>query len=157
MGLLLLSTPFSPDPLYEMTPAQAQQIILERWNSEWGASTPWRLDNEAWNPTDAAVVAEGSPWASLTINSVSTPRQHTLGARGSRKFERRLILFVELHAPSNVGRTQVTNLVHTVLSVFEGWALGGLYAREVAETVSGNDGREYVVVVECTFAYYERK
>lgn len=154
MGALLFNSPVIPDPLYVMNPAQALQILLARWVSLWGNTTPYRLDNEAWKPQD---LPDGSPWASLTFEPVTIGRQHTLGAPGNRQFERQMLLFVEIHTPANTGAALSMSLVSTVLGIFEGWRDGGLWTREVNVPRQGNDGKDYVVVVEALFSYYELK
>lgn len=155
MGLLLLSrSPTRPDPLYDMNSEQAQQMILERWDAVWGATTPWRLEPLAFNPPLAIGAVA---WASLNFLPISQARQHTLGAVGARRFERLAILFVELRIPVAQAQTAMTRLISKVADAFEGWSLGGLHGREVSAQDPVNDSNEYAVVVECTFTYYERK
>jgi hypothetical protein len=134
-----------------MNPAQALQIVLARWTDQWGATTPYRLDNEAF------VVPVNQAWASLTFEVVGQGRQHTLGGRGARQFQRQMVLFVEIRVPANTGTALSTALVSTVLGIFEGWRDGGIMAGEVIAPRQGNTGNEYVVVVEVPFTYYELK
>jgi hypothetical protein len=139
-----------------MTPAQAQQIVLARWVSQWLNGVPFRFTNEGWNP--GVDIPDGGEWASCVIRPVIAGRQHTLGAPGQRKFERTLLLVVEIHTPSDQGSARAVELASEALDMFTGWREGGIFSRDdasVPETL--NNGRDYVVVVEISFTYYQLK
>jgi len=133
-----------------MGPAAAAALIYQRFIDAWAAQTPFRLDNEQFEPPAYA------PWVDLTIQPV-VDRQQTLGQAGNRKFFRRDMLRVTIATPKDQGTLTAWNLAATIQTIFEGYRTGGLYVTHAERRRIGNDGRWFRVVVDVLFNYHEQK
>lgn len=107
-----------------MTEAQATEAILEAWEDGWGELhpndpldpdyVPFTLDNEAFTAVPN--------WVRVTIvNTVRT--QTTSGPKGTRRFEQRGRIAVQLFASVDAGSKPIAELADDVREVFEGEAI----------------------------------
>lgn len=137
-----------------MTEAQAVEAVLEAWKAGWAAlhpaDVPYTEDNEAFTaPTT---------WARITIVH-SFRQQITLGPIGSRRYEHRGQIAVQLFGDIDRGRLQLSTLADDVRKVLEGVAI--LVGSEALDTYGGTtreqptDGRWNQSTVVIPFKYYE--
>ena len=140
-----------------MTEADAVEAIFERWATSWGAlqpSIPFALDNEAFVGVDK--------FARVTIVH-STAQQLSLGPPGSRRFERRGNITVQLFAPIDQGRKTLSLLVADVRTTFESQAIASPSGGDPLITFAASthelaqDDRWYGLAVAIAFVYYERR
>ena len=127
----------------------AREAIYLRWNTQWGATTPFTFDNEKFSTPDV-------PWARLTVRNTAS-EQRTLGAVGNRRFRRIASVFVQLYDLVDVGLSNLDTLAQTARGIFEGVSFSGLDFTNVIVRESGADGKWFQVVVEAFFDYEETK
>lgn len=142
-----------------MTEAQAVEAIQEAWEAGWEAlhpadpndpdHVPYVFDNEA-APTEAT-------WARVAI--VPTVRDQTsLGPPGSRRYEQRGQIAVQLFGPVDAGRGPLVTLADDVRTVLEGKSLGGgVYTEGAATRAIPATGDWDMLVVTVPFAFYEQR
>lgn len=127
----------------------AREAVYDRWNTQWGATTPFTFDNEKFSTPDV-------PWARLTVRNTQSA-QHTLGAVGNRRFRRLASVFVQLYDIVDNGLATLDGLAQTARGIFEGVSFSGLAFNNVVVRESGADGKWFQVVVEAFFDYEETK
>ncbi len=140
-----------------MNRAEAEEAILERWDSSWSSlqpAIPFTFDNEEFEGVDQ--------WARVTIRP-SSSRQVTMGPVGSRRFERRGNIFVQLFGPIDVGSKPLALLSADVRTALESRSIAGVGGGEPVSTYAANeqdvgtDGRWYIVVLSVAFSYHETR
>jgi hypothetical protein len=136
----------------EMDSVTAAQYAIDRFTTEWGVTTPYRIDNEGFDPRTVGA----NPWVDLVIAPV-TARQQTLGRAGNRLFFRQDLLVITIASPKDKGPGPALRLAEQVRDIFEGYRNGGLYVTNVTVRRQGNDGQWYRVVVDVAFNYHELK
>lgn len=136
------------------TPAEAEQLIYNRFLTEWGTTTPVTLEEEK---IPAAVVLGATPWVYLYVQDYDTYQQ-TQGRIGNRKFIRRAQVVIRIMVPQIAGTDLAITLAQQARTVFEGISLEPLknFLASPIERV-GPMPPEYIVVVRCPFEYEEIK
>jgi hypothetical protein len=149
--------------------AQANETILERWDSEWEAlhpgsrppsntalatCVPWNARGESFQPDQLGPLGA---WARV-VTRHSSANQTTQGRAPSRKFERRGSIYVSVFAPINSGTALITSLADDVRTVFEGQTLGGVLIVGAGRTEEADeDGVWTSSVVILPFRYTETR
>jgi hypothetical protein len=131
----------------------AARYMYERFATQWGATTLYRLDNESF---DARTVPDGQAWLDLQVAPV-TSRQATLGQPGNQKWYRQDLLVITVASPTDKGLGPAMRLAAQVRGIFEGFRNGGLYVTNPTVRRQGNDGQWFRVVVDVPFNYHELK
>src|SRR5438552_3137104 len=106
-----------------MTEQEATEAVLQHWKLRWDVlhppndpspnGCPWTRENKKFSPTI------GLPWARVTLRPTDA-NQHTLGARGARKYRRDANIWVQLYVPLDEGTSRLNTLIDHVRQVFEG-------------------------------------
>lgn len=135
----------------DMNEIEATGFMVERFTTQWGATTVVRLDNEQFSPP-----AVDQPWVSVTFLNVLR-QQSTFGQAGNRLWFHRDVFRAEVAVPRDAGVLLAKQLANLVCSIFEGYRNGGLYVTTCVPSRVGNDGTWFRVVVNVTFNYHERK
>lgn len=157
-----------------MREAQANETILERWDSEWELlhpgsrpdpvigkpdtsqplCVPWNARGESFRPDQ---LGPPGAWARV-VTRHSSASQTTQGRAPSRKFERRGSIYVSVFAPINSGTALITSLADDVRTVFEGLTLGGVLIVGAGRTEEADeDGVWTSSVVILPFRYTETR
>lgn len=141
-----------------MTLAEARKAIVERFLAVWellDPTVPLALDNEQLRPP-----ADGSAHARLSIR-VAASGQATLAPVGSREFQRRGAVFVQIFTAVDEGTATADAYAQTAGDVFEGVSFDGLHFQAVVTRNPvpdrGTQGRYWMTVVECPFWFHETK
>jgi len=143
--------PPTPGPLpEEMDAVTAAVAMFNRFTDQWGVTTPFRLDNEQYEPTPADTVA----WVDITILPMIR-RQSTLGRQGNRLFFHRDMFRAVVSYRKDSGWAPCGRLADQLAKIFEGYRNGGLYVTDVTPRRLGNDGQWFRIVVEVAFNYHE--
>lgn len=102
-----------------MTEEQAVEALTQRWITAFDALNP--IDDIGVVPYcfDGETTGTSDYWARVTIRH-NVRQQITAGGIGTRKFENRGTIFVQLFADVDQGRKQITKLIDAARSVFEG-------------------------------------
>ncbi len=141
-----------------MTEADAIEAISKRWSVSWSAlqpAIPFVFDNEADHSVDS--------WARVSIQPTSS-RQISMGPAGTRRFERRGNIFVQLFGALNVGRAALATLAADVRTTFEAQTIataggGGepivTYAASMQDV--STDERWSIVVATVPFSFVETR
>lgn len=127
----------------------AREAVYSRWVAQWGTTSPFTFDNEAF---DTPAVA----WARVTIRHTGSA-QETLGETGNRRFRRSASVFVQLYGLVDRGTSVLDTLATTARGIFEGVSFSGLDFTNAVVRESGNDGKWFQYVVEAFFDYEETK
>ena len=137
-----------------MTEAQAVEAILETWKAGWDilhpADCPVTFENEAFTSV--------SQWARVTIVHTDR-RQMTLGPVGSRRFETRGRVAIQLFADLDQGIGRTATLNGDARAVLEGKTI--VVGNENVALFGGattnlpTDGRWSMSVVNVPFFYTE--
>lgn len=135
---------------------EARKALYDRFTTTWAASShstiPYSLDNEGFTPPAAG------GWVRLSVrHTIST--QETLGPIGSRKFERRGLIFVQVFVPKNDPIKNADTYVTTIKNALEAVTLlddNLVTEAHVPREIGGSD-RWYQVNVEVPFRYYETR
>lgn len=139
-----------------MTEAQAIEAISELVVAQWAvvsSNLPIALDNEALPAVDS--------FAQLTIKH-AVSRQMTQGAIGTRRFERRGIIFVKLWGPVDAGRRGLSAFSDGIRAFLGSTSINAGGDPEPITTLdalpqeAGVDGRWFMLVVQVPFRYYSR-
>lgn len=145
--------PGPPPPApQEMNSETAATLMIQRFTSQWGSTTPFRIDNEGYDPRTAGNQA----WLDLVIAPV-TSRQQTLGQPGNQKWFYQDLLVVTVAAPRDKGPGPALRLAAQVRGIFEGFRNGGLYVTTAIVRRLGNDSQWLRVVVDVAFNYHDLK
>jgi hypothetical protein len=128
---------------------EAREAVYERWDTQWGSTTPFTFENEDFDTPDV-------PWARVSVRNQAS-EQRTLGAPGNRRFRRIASVFVQIFDLVDNGLLTLDGLSQTARTIFEGVSFSGLDFNNVVVRESGTDGKWYQFVVEAFFDYEETK
>lgn len=133
------------------TPNDARLVIHNRVVTSWPAAeptVPFTFTNESFDPT---AVTE---YLSVEMQSIEGAG-HTIAPVGTRVFERRGLVFMQLFVAVDVGLLRLDALMKTARDLFEGLTLSGVYffAADIREA-GPVDGR-FLGTVSIPFAYDE--
>ena len=130
---------------------QARTAIYDEFITDWGLTTPFTFDNEAYSPPN-------TEWVRLSVRHTGST-QDTLGAVGNRRFERVGSVFVQIYVPTDIGTLRMDELATIARETYEGKSLTGTTIRflDVIVRELGVDGQFYQAVVEATFEYDETR
>lgn len=119
----------------------AREAVYQRVRAQWTA-TPFVFDNEA--PEAGADLDGGTtPWVRFSFAEILSA-QETLGAPGSRKYNRRGVVRASIFVPVNSGKRRSGELVSAVRALFEGVRFSDLFfddADAPRELGPGPEGR----------------
>lgn len=140
----------------------AREAILSRWIAQWVDSgsprTPYTFENEKSAPPEAVAQAafgtDTGSWVRLSVRNTYSA-QETLGPVGSRKFERRGDIHIQIFVPVDRGTADADTLLGQARAVFEGARFSGITCYAGTPKEVGVDGRWYQVNVVIQFTYYE--
>jgi hypothetical protein len=136
---------------------RAQEIINEYWEESWESETPYALENEL-----SGLDKGNDCWARLTVRE-TVSAQESLGNKGTRRYRRSGLLFVQIFAPIDKGTKTTKSLAEQVRSIFEGETIGpaGEEVRffDVQVKILGpeRNGKWHNTTVECAFWFLEIK
>lgn len=131
----------------------AREAVYQRVRAQWTA-TPFVFDNEA--PEGGVDLDAGSvAWVRFSFAEILSA-QETLGAPGSRKYNRRGVVRASIFVPVNSGKRQAGELASAVRALFEGVRFSGLIfddADAPRELGPGPEGRwdQTFVSVNCQY------
>lgn len=135
------------------TALEAEQAVLSRWVTSWGATTPYVFEEEE---LPSGVTRGQSDWVRVVV--VDRPSaQESLGAQGERKYRRRAWVVMQVFTPSNHGVARGVALANQARDVYEGLSLGGLDFVDGQINRIGNVPPEYQVNVVVPFDYQQTK
>jgi hypothetical protein len=146
-----------------VTEREAIEAIYGQWESAWEslhppsqsdpAHVPFTFRNESYSP-DA--LGQLGAWARISVIH-TVAEQITFGDVGTRKFERRGNVFVQLFAPVAEGVGTLADLAQDARTCLEGMRLGELNLKS-ARTVEGTeDGRWAMSSVVVEFRYTDTR
>ncbi|MGI9491975.1 MAG: hypothetical protein ACR2QF_06200 [Geminicoccaceae bacterium] len=136
------------------TPLEAEQLIYQRFLSEWGTTTPVALEEEQ---LPSGVSPGEDPWAYVYVQDIGTPQQ-TMGKPGNRRFLRKAQVNINIYVPQGKGTSLALDLAQQARDVFEGIRLSPLKNFSKADLVRvGPKPPEYQISVLCPFEYTETK
>jgi len=96
------------------TLAGVRELLYERFAAAWTFGvTTYCFDNETFDPP-----VEGT-WARVSVRHLDSS-QESLGKAGTRRFNRRALLFVQLFAKLNAGVKDLDDKTQVVRTAFEG-------------------------------------
>lgn len=133
-----------------MTIDEARVVISTVFATSWGSTTVLILPNEKYTPIP------GTPWTRLTYQELYGGQQ-TLGPIGSRKYERRSLIFLEFYGLLDVGSKATSDYVHTARGILEGRDFSGVSVFNLFVQDEGEDDRWYRVVLQGLLTYNETK
>lgn len=146
-----------------MNEREAVEAILEEWADGWDLLHPGNVSDPEYCPwTDQNVdftteqLGALGAWARISINH-TTRAQVTSGAVGSRKFDTRGQVFVQLFAPVGNSLGRLADLAGDVREVLEGKRLGALNLYAGASQPLPDDGTWARSVVVVSFRYTETR
>ena len=135
-----------------MTEAQAVEAIYEAWNAAWPslhAGMEIVYGNEAASAADT--------WARVTVTP-TTRQQITMGPVGSRRYENRGYIAVQLYTPVDKGDALLRGLCDDARSVLEGIGSSDNVVTFGAVTAHiATDGRWYYATVTVPALWYEQR
>lgn len=127
-----------------MTEAQAIEAVLQRWIDAWPGlqpTVPYTFDNESFEGV--------ASWARVSLVHRSR-EQVTMGGAGSRIFDARGSIVVELYGDVDAGRRPLATLADSVRSVLEARRIGDFLVTHAGATrelpTDGRWARSSVVV-----------
>lgn len=132
-----------------MNLAQAQQIMLSTFATAWGTTSPIVYPNGSAPEPDVDFVR-----VQMTFIE---ERQATLGAPGSRRFERRENLVARLYHFRDTGLTAANNQIHLLRTTFDGFVSGELWVVKLTPKYLGTNGRCRMTDVAVEYRYHEIK
>lgn len=146
-----------------MTEREAIEAILETWESGWEtlhpvattdpACVPWTTTNEDFQADQLGALGA---WARVSIIH-TTADQVTMGDVGTRKFDRRGNVYVQLFAPVGSGVGLLADLAGDVRSVLEGVRLSGLTLHAGRTQEGAEDSRWAMHTVVIGFRYTDTR
>lgn len=140
--------------MVDVTETQANEAILEAWKAGWDplhpADAPYTFENEVYTAVPQ--------WVRVAI--VTTARaQLTLGPIGTRRFQTKGQIAVQLFVDLNQGTKQRSILADDVRKVFEGTAIvvgaESIDLYDGATLAPSTDGRWLMATVVIPFIYFE--
>lgn len=136
------------------TPIEAEQLILDRWVTEWGTTTPFTFEEEQ---IPVGVDVGETSWVYLFIQDIKSD-QINLGAIGGRRYLRKAQVQIYIFTPANQGTAEALSLAQQAREVYEGIRLEPLKNFLEGQIVRvGPKPPEFQVNVLCPFEYTETK
>lgn len=133
----------------------ARETIYQRFATQWGATSPYTFDNEAYDPP------VNSAWVRVVVrHQVSTLEAiGGSGQGGLNLYQRRGSCVIQVFTPANQGVRNADTLAQTARAIFEGITLSSNAIRfnNVDIQEIGESDNWYQVNVEAEFQYDERK
>jgi hypothetical protein len=132
------------------TANQARASIYNRFNTLWGPLVPYTLDNEKFTPPETGA------WVRLSVRNIDAG-QETLGPVGTRKYERKGLINVQVFTETNKGVFEADSLSKLAQDIFEGVRFDEVIANNsIIKEVGVSDGW-YQNLVQIDFFYTEIK
>ena len=133
----------------------ARETIYQRFVTQWGATSAYTFDNEAYDPP------VNTPWVRVAVRHLIS-RLNAIGGTGQGGFnlyQREGECVIQVFIPSNQGTRTADTLAQAARAIFEGVTLASNAIRfnnvEIREI--GESDNWYQVNVEAEFQYDERK
>lgn len=138
-----------------MTEEQAIEAITARAITSLGTlqpTLPLAFENEGFDPASGP-----DQWARITIRMTSS-RQVSTGPTGTRRFERKGVIFADLFGPLNTGRKPLAAIAADVRTTLESQELASdLWTYATAESDVSTDARWFKVQYATPFTFYETR
>jgi len=130
---------------------EAADLVVKHFLTGWGATSVVLLEGETEPSPDVE-------WCRASIRHRGAG-QETLGQRGSRKFERRAALFIQIFIPEGTGTKTLSQRMQQCMTLFEGERITGstVHFNDVRPEERGQDKKWLAATVEVEFTYVERK
>lgn len=130
---------------------EASHLLVKHFLDGWGSTSLALLEGEN-EP------APGSEWCRVTIRHRAAG-QETLGNKGSRRFERKGAVIVQLFVPENKGSDALSKQMQACMNLFEGERITGssIHFGDVLPHERGQDRKWLAANIEAEFTYTERK
>lgn len=135
----------------DVTLSDITETILERFTSNWTATSVYTFENE-----DFTNPSPDTAWVRLVVRGRGS-KQWTLGQVGNRIFQRDNSIIVQIFTPKNKGTGPSDVIVQAVRDLFEGVTFGYVQCYDANVKYLGFDGLWYSVAVEVDFHYNETK
>ncbi len=132
------------------TIVEASTAIQSRFIDQWGATTEIAYDNKE---VDVKGLDE---WVRLSVRSMGSG-QESLGPTGSRKFEYKASVFVQIFTELGTGTKRSNELAQMVRDIFEGVGFSDMRVDAVDVREIGTDGKWYQINTEGNVTYYAQK
>lgn len=129
---------------------QARKAIYDKFLADWGATTPFVMDNEEFDEPQTA------QWARLSVKGMPNS-DLTLGRIGNRKFTREGILFIQIFVPAEEGTSNGDALATQARNIFEGERVNGVWFTSMDVSEPGSDGKWYPYLIQGIFNYEQVK
>ena len=92
---------------------EAREAIYQRWEAEWGSRTTYTFENEVFEEPESAV------WVRVSVRNI-TGGQKTLGPKLNRKYERKVVIYIQIFVPKGTGMAASGSHAQFALGIFEG-------------------------------------
>lgn len=135
------------------TLTEARNAIYNRFIGQWGSTTQFTFDNEAFDTNDIAV---DESYIRVVVRTSVGPQQ-TLGPVNSRIFRRTAQIIMQVFTPTDVGTASADSLGQQARAVFEGASFDGIDCFNAIVNEIGPDGAYYQMNVTVDFRYDEIK
>lgn len=120
-----------------MTWEAQHNAIRDRFNTQWGATTPVKWPNVKFTPPD------GSPWVRLNVADADA-RQASFGDPGNNVHRHIGLVTVMIFTPLGQGDEEALELADQAAAIFRGWEDGTVgvrfrnppYVRQIGEEKS---------------------
>lgn len=135
-----------------VTTLQARRDIVQEFIDEWGATSPFTVDNEVFTPP------AGAAWVRIVVRHDGSTLE-AIGGVGNNKYQRTGRAVIQVFTPINQGVEEADSLAQAARAIFEGITLSSNAIRFNDGVIReiGPDGEWYQVNVEAFFQYDERK
>lgn len=138
------------------TDTAAKERLTRAFVDAWGSTTPVQLDNEQpfLPPTPTAPPAAPAAWARCVVRSLDR-RQATMGSAGGRRFDRIVLVIVQIFVQAGCGTELANQLADQAGAIFEGVEIDEIdcYKTDVLEI--GADGKGWYQANVQTRARYQ--
>lgn len=137
-----------------MTPSELVEAVYQRFNSNWSATAFVHYEGHPF--TEPSVDTE---WVRVSVRNTGSA-QATLGAVGTRKYDREFSVFVQVFTPVVAGVARAATLAQTARAIYEGVRLDDeawMYAGEITELPVRDGYKSRQTNVEVFGIYLETK
>jgi hypothetical protein len=129
---------------------QAREAVYERWRVLWAARTIWTFENEKFTEPKGAV------WVRVSVRNLAGG-QKSQGPKGSRKYERKAAIYLQIFVPKETGMDDSGNHAEYALGIYEGESFSGLFCFDGSVRELPDEEVWQSTLVEIFFDYEEIK
>lgn len=127
----------------------AREALYQEFNTAWAGATPLVFENEDYEEGTVA-------WVRFIMRN-EDGEQLSMGASGSRHFERNGRVLVQIFTPINVGTSAADTLAENARTILEGKTISGVHIYDVTTREVGVEGKWFYVLVEAPFQFFTTK